>query len=90
MSEKFIELFETAKGIKNDAEDELWFHLSKCVGNTYKFVNNGITFYITVDYFRGFDKIGVTHVNEWESVNDEWCVDEFYETIKDTVEIGVK
>lgn len=89
MSEKFIELFETAKGIKNEAEDELWFHLSKCVGNTYKYVNNGITFYIGVEYFRGFDRIGVTHLcSEFnESVQDEWDVEEFYETIKDAVEI---
>ena len=89
MSEKFIELFETARGIKNKAEDELWFHLSKCVGNTYKYTNSeGITFYIGVEYFRGFDKIGVNHINQSESVFDEWDVEEFYEIIKDSVEIG--
>lgn len=90
MIEKFKKLFEEASKIRNEAEDELWFLLSKMVGRTYKFINDEkITFYIEVEYFRGFDKIGINHVNDrGESFSDVWDVEEFYEIIKDSVEIG--
>ena len=73
MSEKFIELFEEMSKIDYTPENELWNHLNKCVNKTYKFTNNEcITFYITVVYFRGFDRIGIHHINDQgESVTDE-------------------
>lgn len=84
MSEKFKQLFETI----DKSEDELWSVLGKCVNKTYKFINEeGITFEISVEYFRGFDQIGVVHIAEGESVVDEWDVEEFYEIIKNSTEI---
>ena len=85
MSEKFIKLFEQS----NVTDNELWKHLCDCIGKTYKFTNSqDEVFYITVEYFRGYDRIGITHVSERGDTNtDEWDAEEFYEHIKDSVEI---
>lgn len=85
MSEKFIELFEQI----DKSENELWRLLCKCIGKSYKFTNpEGEVFYITVDYFRGFDQIGITHVDENGTEESHyWDTEEFYEIIKDSVEI---
>lgn len=85
MSEKFIKLYENS--VKTD--EMLWKYLCDCVGKSYKFTNpEGEEFYIVVKYFRGFTEIGIEQINV-RGVDEfnEWDVEEFYEIIKDSVEI---
>lgn len=86
MSEEFVNLYK--KSIKS--EHLLWKYLCRCIGKTYKFTNiEEEVFYITVDYFRDFDSIGISHITE-RGIEEShvWDVHEFYEIIKDSVEIG--
>lgn len=85
MGEEFKELYE----IIDSKERDLWNLLNKAVGRKFKFVNKeGDTFEIYIEYFRGFDKIGVTHYSGRNSEYfDEWDITDFYEIIRESVEI---
>lgn len=86
MTEKFIELYE--KSVKSD--HMLWKYIVECIGKTYKFINSeGEEFYIVVEFFRDFDNIGISHISE-RGIEEShtWDVHEFYEIIKDSVEIN--
>ena len=87
MIEQFKELYK----VIDKAEDDISTLLSKSVGHKYNLVNNeGLKYELYIEYFRGFDRIGVVqYFNEQgECVNDEWCIADLYDAIKNSNEIN--